>query len=319
MFNLKIKAFVCNAVWYVLATLTFSIGTASAFGQIATSTTVSLAPNPVYYGHTPIATITVTASDGSTPDGGVECNIQARGHNAAYGATLQNGVVSISLATVAQDPVGDQYGLACAYAGSSAYVASVATTLPFSIINCSVWVANGNGTVSQLDCTGAALSTEGTPATSASTGGIAIDSAGDAWAVTSTASSLFFVNPGPDLSPGDAPSTPTTSTFTGGGLLQPSAVAVDGAGQVWIANGGNSVSSFSNNGAAQSPTTGYGATIPAAPTPYNAPSSIVVDQTGSIWITNSGSNTVTRIFGSATPVVAPLATGATNGTTGTEP
>jgi hypothetical protein len=70
-------------------------------------------------------------------------------------------------------------------------------------------------------------------------------------AVASTASSLFFVNPGPDLSPGDAPSTPTTSTFTGGGLLQPSAVAVDGAGQVWIANGGNSVSSFSNSGAAR--------------------------------------------------------------------
>jgi sugar lactone lactonase YvrE len=164
------------------------------------------------------------------------------------------------------------------------------------------------------------LGTQGTPGASASAGGIAVDSTGNAWAVTNTSNSLVFVSPVvPDSGPGINTGATTTSTFTGGGLLQPSAVAIDGAGQVWIANGGNSVSSFSNNGAAQSPATGYGATTAAAPTPYNAPSSIAVDQAGSVWITNSGGNTVTRIFGSAAPVVVPLVTGGSNGTTGTKP
>jgi hypothetical protein len=325
MFRLRLRSLVCK----VLATLTFAIGTASAFGQIATSTTVSFAPTPVFYGQIPVATITVTASDGSTPtatginspylERDVSCNIQARGHAAAYGANLQNGVASIPLTTLEFAPVGNQYALACSYNGSATYAPSSAATVPFSIINCAVWVVNGNGTVSQLDCLGNALGTQGTPGAPASAGGIAIDSTGNAWAVTNTANSLVFVSPVISPYSGDNTGATTTSTFTGGGLLQPSAVAIDGAGQVWIANGGNSVSSFSNSGAAQSPATGYGATTAAAATPYNAPSSIAVDQAGSVWITNSGGNTVTRIFGSAAPVVVPLVTGGSNGTTGTKP
>ena len=315
MFSLRVRSFGCKAVWYVLATLACALGTASAFGQIATSTTVSLAPTPVYRGQTPVATVTVTASDGSTPDGIATCAIQTRGHAAAYSRPLQNGVASIPLISIAQDPA-QIYTLACQYAGFATYAASTATTLPFEIINFSAWIVNNNGTVSQLNYTGTVLLTLGTPGAPASAGGIAIDSTGDAWAVTNTANSLVFVNPGTD---GYNPVPASTSTFTGGGLLQPSAVAIDGAGQVWIANGGNSVSSFSNNGAAQSPATGYGATTAAATTPYNAPSGIAIDQAGSVWITNSGGNTVTRIFGSAAPAVAPLVTGTTNATTGTKP
>ena len=102
MFSLRVRPFGCKAVWCVLATLTCAIGTASAFGQIATTTTVSLAPTPVYFGQTPVATVTVTASDGSTPDGSVSCAIQTRGHAASYCQTLQNGVASIPLLTIAQ-------------------------------------------------------------------------------------------------------------------------------------------------------------------------------------------------------------------------
>jgi sugar lactone lactonase YvrE len=233
---------------------------------------------------------------------------------------LQNGVASIPLMSIAQDPAQiDPYSLVCSYPGSATYGASTATTLTFEIINCAVWSVNGNSTVSELDCLGRALGTAGTAGASASAGGIAIDATGDAWAVTNRSNSLVFISPVIDLYKGINTGATTTSTFTGGGLVQPSAVAIDGAGQVWIANGGNSVSSFSNIGAAQSPATGYGATTAAAPTPYSAPSSIAVDQAGSVWITNSGSNTVTRIFGSAVPVVAPLVTGGSNGTTGSKP
>jgi hypothetical protein len=319
MFGLRSRSFVCKAVWYVLATLTCATCTASAFGQVATTTTATLAPTPVFSGQTPVTTVTVTASDGSTPDGSVTCAIQTRGHNAAYSSPLQNGVASISLVTIALDPAqSDPYTLACSYVGSTTDAASTATTLSFQIINCAVWSVNGNSTVSELDCLGRALGTQGTPGAPASAGGIAIDAAGDAWAVTNTANSLVFVSPVIDVDRGINTGATTTSTFTGGGLLRPSAVAIDGAGQVWIANGGNSVSSFSNSGAAQSPSTGYGATTAAAPTPYNAPSSIAVDQAGSVWITNSGSNTVTRIFGSAAPV-APLVTGVDTDTSGSKP
>lgn len=329
MFSLRARSLGCKAAWYLHATLTCVIGTASAFGQIATSTTVSLSPTPVYFGQTPVATITVTAADGSTPtatginspyaERDVNCAILARAHNASYGANLRNGVASIPLATVALDPVGNQYALACSYTGSAKYAASTAATLPFEIVYCYVWAVNGNGTVSQLTCsTGAVVGTQGTPGAPASAGGVAVDATANAWAVTNTADSLVSIIPVFD--PYTQTQTgATTSTYTGGGLLQPSAIAIDGAGQVWIANGGNSVSSFANNGTAQSPATGYGTATPAAPTPYNAPSGIAVDQAGSVWVTNSGSNTVTRIFGSAAPAIAPLVTGTINGTTGTKP
>ncbi len=109
-------------------------GVGSAFGQISNSTTASLAPSPVDLGTTPVATVTVTASDGSTPDSSVTCAIQTRGHNASYSAALQGGVASISLLSIAQDPVGN-YTLACSYAGSSNYAASSANTISFSIIS----------------------------------------------------------------------------------------------------------------------------------------------------------------------------------------
>ena len=335
MFSFKVRALGCKAgpkvglqaglkaglraVRYVLVALTCALGAASAFGQIATSTSVSLAPTPVYFGQTLVATVTVTAADGSIPDSSVTCAIQARGHNASYSRNLQNGVASLPLSSIAQDPVGNDYYLACAYPGSSAYAASTATRLPFEILFFSAWIVNSDGTVSQVDYTGKVLATLGTSGAPASAGGIAIDSSHDAWAVTNTANSLIFVGVGAISSPDNNPVATTTSTFTGGGLLQPTAVAVDGAGQVWIANGGNSVSSFANNGVAQSSAAGYGASTAAAPSPYNAPSGIAVDQAGSVWVTNSGGNSVTRIFGSAAPVVAPLVTGAGNGTTGSRP
>lgn len=132
-------------------------GAGSAFGQISTSTSASLAPSPVDLGTTPVVTVTVTASDGSTPDSAVSCSIETRGHNAAYSANLQGGVASIALQTIAQDPVGT-YTLACSYVGSSNYAASSATTISFSIISATTTAAL---TVSLVP----PISTYGTPIT----------------------------------------------------------------------------------------------------------------------------------------------------------
>lgn len=314
MGRLNVRSFVCRTTCSILAASTFVVGAQSSHGQITTTTTVTLSPTPVFAGEIPIATVTVTASDGSTPPDSatylpVSCSIQARGHEAAYAANLQNGIASIPLTSLELDPVDNEFKLACTYVGVANYAASSAALLPFSIINCAVWIVNSDGTVSLLNYSGGVLETQGTSGPVASAGGIAIDPTSNAWAVTNSSNSLVFVNPIGTAS----------STYTGGGLLQPVSVAIDGAGQVWIANSGNSVSAFSNTGVAQSPPTGYGATISAAPTPYNTPSSIAIDQAGSVWVTNSGGNNVTRIFGSAAPAGAPLITNTAKGSSGITP
>ena len=85
---------------------------------------------------------------------------------------------------------------------------------------------------------------------------------------------------------------------TGGGLSQPSGVAVDATGNVWVSNSANSVSEFSPLGAALSPAGGYtGGSL-------SGPSAIAIDLAGDAWVTNLTGASVTRI--------APLGASATN-------
>lgn len=85
---------------------------------------------------------------------------------------------------------------------------------------------------------------------------------------------------------------------TGGGLSQPTAVAVDATGNIWVSNSANSVSEFSPLGAAISPAGGYtGGSL-------SAPSAIAIDLSGDAWVTNSTGASVTRF--------APLGASPTN-------
>jgi len=104
----------------------------------------------------------------------------------------------------------------------------------------------------------------------------------------------------------------TTISSGTGGLNAPAAIAIDGNGQVWVVNGNNSISQFSNAGGALSPSTGF------TDSSLSTPKGIAVDLSGSVWITNKGSNSVTRILGGAAPA-APLSTAAANKTTGAKP
>ena len=88
------------------------------------------------------------------------------------------------------------------------------------------------------------------------------------------------------------------------------AVAVDGAGNIWVANIGATISEFSNNGVAISPSTGYS----LGPHYLNA---IAVDGSGNVWVTTDAA--VVVFVGAATPVVTPIATGVKNNTLGTRP
>ena len=109
------------------------------------------------------------------------------------------------------------------------------------------------------------------------------------------------------------------TTYTGGGLNLPVSVAIDGAGQVWIANTSNTLSVFANDGSNVSPGSGYQAATAHQASALNLPSSIAIDGSGSVWITDKANGTVTKVFGAAVPVVAPTSTAVTNNTVGTKP
>ena len=94
----------------------------------------------------------------------------------------------------------------------------------------------------------------------------------------------------------------------GGGVLRPQAIAVDGAGAVWVANyQGNSLSEIGGATSAApgmflSPASGFG-TDASLLGPYASPS-MPAETSGS---SNSGKNTLTQFIGIAAPVKTPLA------------
>lgn len=101
-----------------------------------------------------------------------------------------------------------------------------------------------------------------------------------------------------------------------GGLNIPSAIAVDGAQNVWATNDQSNapttfsvVSQFSKNGAILSPDGVAGGYQKATPNfPING-RSIAIDQAGNVWIGSDGSTSVTEIVGAAVPVFQPFALG----------
>jgi streptogramin lyase len=69
--------------------------------------------------------------------------------------------------------------------------------------------------------------------------------------------------------------------YVGGGLNRPQSIAVDGSGDVWVANNGaNSISEFSSSGKAISGSAGY--TGGGLALPWG----IAIDTTGNVWVTD---------------------------------
>lgn len=90
-------------------------------------------------------------------------------------------------------------------------------------------------------------------------------------------------------------------TFSGGGLDQPAGVAVDGNGDVWVADyvSPGAVSEFAPDGSALSPATGF------TRGGLNGPIGIAVDSAGNIWAANwnGGNGTgITELASDGTPL-----------------
>ena len=103
--------------------------------------------------------------------------------------------------------------------------------------------------------------------------------------------------------------------YSGGGLYEPGAIAIDGSGNAWIVPTGSYVIELSSAGAVLSGATGYkGGFANAIP----LSTGIAIDGSGDVWITDQVSGNI-ELIGAGTPVVTPLATGVRNNTLGARP
>jgi hypothetical protein len=104
-------------------------------------------------------------------------------------------------------------------------------------------------------------------------------------------------------------------TVTTAGILNPTALTVDGRMNIWIPNSGNGPSTgsvselnYAGNGPL-SPATGYQKSSAF----LHSGRASVVDQAGNVWIAGDGNNFVTEIVGAGVPIYQPYAVGLSNG------
>ncbi len=150
---------------------------------------------------------------------------------------------------------------------------------------------------------------------------IAIDSSGNAWVVSggtdAVSYNVFKLSPSGSSLSGD-------EGFVGGGLNTPTAIAIDGADNVWVTNSqgtglplDSSVTEFSNSGTPLSPATGFVGGGLSSGTSFAT--SIAIDNSGNVWIGNGGNCcTISELSNSGVPISPANPTGGnfTNGETG---
>jgi hypothetical protein len=178
-------------------------------------------------------------------------------------------------------------------------------TATFTSIAGSVWLANGNGSLSTFDLTGLPLSP-----TSGFTGSgltlpsgpqsMAFDASGNLWVANTGSTGISEFN--------KSGLPATTNPFTAY-ISNPTALAIDGNSQVWVLNGNGSLTVMANNGTVTSSITD---------TTLAGANAFAIDQSGSLWTVNASTNAVKEYLGIAAPT-APLANAVKNNTVGTKP
>lgn len=195
------------------------------------------------------------------------------------------------------------------------------------------WIASsGNHSLVALDPQGKPLLNSAVDVGALDPLGVAVDAEGNVWVANSGVVSLPCGGSKGGISPPSA--TPqitevrrsggsaSATTFTGGGLLVPWGIAVDGDDHVWVANfAGKRLSEFCGakpetcprgmtTGDAISPRTGYGFDGLTRNT------GVVIDPSGNVWLannwktiavqTNPGGDGMVEFIGLAAPIQTPL-------------
>jgi streptogramin lyase len=126
-----------------------------------------------------------------------------------------------------------------------------------------------------------------------------IDSSGNIWTIGS----------GNSISELTSPSTGGTwSSFTGGGMEGPNALAIDASGNVWVSNFYNRISEFTPSSATwDSPSsTGW------AGGGLSQPQAIAIDASTNVWLVNYGNSSLSEFNSSGSPR-SPTGTGFSGG------
>jgi sugar lactone lactonase YvrE len=94
------------------------------------------------------------------------------------------------------------------------------------------------------------------------------------------------------------------------GLSQPSGIALDSSGRIWVANSGNNtVTAYPQTPTTTSPANVVPAiTLSGSATKLNAPVGLAFDASGRLWVSNSGNDTIEIFSGSGGGNQAPLFT-----------
>jgi hypothetical protein len=126
--------------------------------------------------------------------------------------------------------------------------------------------------------------------------------------------SISVFTPGTTSASSNATTTVPYTSYSGGGLNGPQAIAVDGGNNIWVSGIGNQyVSEFSNGGTALTPSTGYTGGI------TNTVGRLAIDGSGNLWVNSPAGNSVVQMVGVATPTLTPIVTAAKNGTPAAKP
>ena len=168
-----------------------------------------------------------------------------------------------------------------------------------------IWASSGAGSITattgSTDSSGTFLTNfTTTQFTTPTSYGISSTSIGGAGVYTSslTDNSITYLT-GASLA--TAPGFPVTGT----GISNPLDIALDGAQNVWTANGAGGIAAFSKNGTALTPAGGFQKDASY----LGGQNALVIDPSGNIWLGLKTGNTITEIVGGAVPVYQPYATG----------
>ena len=173
-----------------------------------------------------------------------------------------------------------------------------------------VWITSGSGDLSLLHTDASGNSVFSTDCCG-TTDAVAVDSAGEAWVADTQNNSTNSGSGAVTVFANDG--TTVQGFLTGGGITNPSHIAIDAAQNVWISNLHTGIrgatesfselagSNSSSPGAAISPSTGYGLDGGLV-----SPYSLAVDPSGNIWVSNTGSQSLVMFYGMAAPTKTPM-------------
>jgi sugar lactone lactonase YvrE len=162
-----------------------------------------------------------------------------------------------------------------------------------------LWIANFHSSPTVVRYSAAQLATtmSAAPATAIATGGggdvgAAFDRDGDLWVTLATNNSIMEFTAS-QLATSSAPTPAVSLTATAGSLNDPTGLAFDADGNLWVANtGANTLVEFSAGQLTSSGRPTPTVTIKAASGSLHSPIGIAFDHSGDLWVANSLGNTL---------------------------